>query len=153
MSGAAPTCLPPQKNVVARAVATSSPNEAPSSSSSPSSSPRPAWVQELKARLPPRFVDAPSTYWRGGDTGHNQVHGADTVLATLHNAGAFSDPMLLVDADESNVLLMMRTGRDTAGGEGEGKQTRVRGEGGDEGGDEGERAASSARTHTSCFCF
>jgi acyl-coenzyme A thioesterase PaaI-like protein len=66
----------------------------------------------------PSFVppgSQPSTYWRGGDTGNNQVHGADTILAALHAAGAFHDPLLLVDAPDSNLLLMMRTGKQTAG--------------------------------------
>lgn len=105
-------------NLVVRAVATT-PNDQSTGtvSGASSASPRPAWVQELAARLPPRFADAPSTYWRGGDTGHNQVHGADTILATLHAAGAFHDPVLLVDAKDSNVLLTMRTGKQTAGGE------------------------------------
>eukprot|EP00740_Mantoniella_antarctica_P011471 CAMPEP_0181382298 /NCGR_PEP_ID=MMETSP1106-20121128/20656_1 /TAXON_ID=81844 /ORGANISM="Mantoniella antarctica, Strain SL-175" /LENGTH=262 /DNA_ID=CAMNT_0023501691 /DNA_START=51 /DNA_END=835 /DNA_ORIENTATION=+ len=75
---------------------------------------RPAWVNELAMRLPARFADAPSKYWLGGET-HNQVHGEDTFLSTLHTAGVFHDPMLLVDAEYSNVLLTMRTGRDTAG--------------------------------------
>lgn len=112
--------------VVVRAVATTSNDQGTGGAAgASSSSPRPAWMRELAARLPPRFADAPSTYWRGGDTGHNQVHGADTFLATLHAAGAFHDPMLLVDAKGSNVLLMMRTGKETAGGEG-GKSARPR---------------------------
>lgn len=104
-------------NVVVRAV-TTTPNDqsAGTVSGAPSAFPRAAWVQELAARLPPRFVDAPSTYWRGGDTGHNQVHGDDTFLATLHASGAFHDTALLVDAKDSNVLLTMRTGKHIAGG-------------------------------------
>ena len=46
---------------------------------------------------------------------HNQVHGPDTILATLHTAGTFSDPMLLVDVENSDVLLTLRTGENTAG--------------------------------------
>ena len=34
--------------------------------------------------------------WGGGDTSHDQVHGADTFLSLLHSSGAFTDPLLLV---------------------------------------------------------
>ena len=38
------------------------------------------------------------------------MHGPDTVLALLHDAGAFADPALLVDAARREVLLTLRTG-------------------------------------------
>lgn len=85
--------------------------------SSPSSAPRPPWVSALAASLPPRFADAPSRYWEGGalGAGGSQVHGPDTVLALLHDAGAFADPALLVDAARREVLLTLRTGARVAG--------------------------------------
>ena len=85
--------------------------------SSPSSAPRPPWVSALAASLPPRFADAPSRYWEGGalGAGGRQVHGPDTVLALLHDAGAFADPALLVDAARREVLLTLRTGARVAG--------------------------------------
>ena len=77
----------------------------------------PEWVGELRDRLKPRFADAPNLYWRGGDlgVGSRQVHGEDSVFGLLHAAGAFHDPCLLVDESQQQVLLTMRTGRDTAG--------------------------------------
>lgn len=101
----------------ARAVTTASDDHCAAPVVGSSACVRPAWVTELALRLPPRFADAPGTYWEGGEKEHNQVHGEDTILAMLHDGGAFSDPALLVDADTSTVLLTLRTGTQTAGGE------------------------------------
>ena len=82
-----------------------------------STAPRPEWVADIAARLPPRFPDAPSEYWTGGErgVGGTQVHGQDTILSLLHGAGAFHHPALHVDAPNAEVLLTLRTGARTAG--------------------------------------
>ena len=82
-----------------------------------SAAPRPEWVADIAARLPPRFPDAPSEYWTGGErgVGGTQVHGQDTILSLLHGAGAFHHPALHVDAPNAEVLLTLRTGARTAG--------------------------------------
>ena len=82
-----------------------------------SAAPRPEWVADIAARLPPRFSDAPSEYWTGGarGVGGTQVHGPDTILGLLHGAGAFHHPALHVDVPNAEVLLTLRTGARTAG--------------------------------------
>ena len=101
----APSRAPPAMASSARAASASTASTAPE------------WVGELRDRLKPRFADEPNLYWRGGDlgVGGRQVHGEDSVFGLLHAAGAFHDPCLLVDEAKQQVLLTMRTGRDTAG--------------------------------------
>ena len=101
----APSRAPPAMASSARAASASTASTAPE------------WVGELRDRLKPRFADEPNLYWRGGDlgVGGRQVHGEDSVFGLLHAAGAFHDPCLLVDDAQQQVLLTMRTGRDTAG--------------------------------------
>ena len=79
-----------------------------------------SWVRVLADRLPPRFPDAPETYWRGvgsPGTALPQVHGDDSILGALHDAGVFTRPRLMVDegGHVQRVMLSLRTGARTAG--------------------------------------
>ena len=87
--------------------------------SSGSDAPIASWIESLADRLPPRFPDAPDTYWRGaGSPARNpQVHGEDSILDLLHASGAFHRPRLMVDEGgaRQRVMLSLRTGTRTAG--------------------------------------
>jgi len=87
--------------------------------SSGSDAPIASWIESLADRLPPRFPDAPDTYWRGAGspTGNPQVHGEDSILDLLHASGAFHRPRLMVDEGGARrrVMLSLRTGTRTAG--------------------------------------
>ena len=91
----------------------------PRGASSASDAPIASWIESLADRLPPRFPDAPDTYWRGaGSPARNpQVHGEDSILDLLHASGAFHRPRLMVDEGGARrrVMLSLRTGTRTAG--------------------------------------
>ena len=97
------------------------PTPPPRASSSGITDASPAsWVKVLADRLPPRFPDAPETYWRGvgsPGTALPQVHGDDSILGALHDAGVFTRPRLMVDegGHVQRVMLSLRTGARTAG--------------------------------------
>ena len=91
----------------------------PRGASSASDAPIASWIESLADRLPPRFPDAPDTYWRGAGspTRNPQVHGEDSILDLLHASGAFHRPRLMVDEGGARrrVMLSLRTGTRTAG--------------------------------------
>ena len=91
----------------------------PRGASSASDAPIASWIESLADRLPPRFPDAPDTYWRGAGspTRNPQVHGEDSILDLLHASGAFHRPRLMVDEGGAGrrVMLSLRTGTRTAG--------------------------------------
>ena len=91
----------------------------PPGASSASDAPIASWIESLADRLPPRFPDAPDTYWRGAGspTRNPQVHGEDSILDLLHASGAFHRPRLMVDEGGARrrVMLSLRTGTRTAG--------------------------------------
>ena len=102
-----------------RRVTTTRRHAPPRGASSASDAPIASWMESLADRLPPRFPDAPDTYWRGAGspTGNPQVHGEDSILDLLHASGAFHRPRLMVDEGgaRQRVMLSLRTGTRTAG--------------------------------------
>ncbi len=116
---APPTSSSSSRQTSHRRATTTRRHAPPRGASSASDAPIASWIESLADRLPPRFPDAPDTYWRGAGspTRNPQVHGEDSILDLLHASGAFHRPRLMVDeaGARRRVMLSLRTGSRTAG--------------------------------------